>query len=273
MKKIVIAGIVVLVLVAIGYFLLAPSAATAAILYVETGQVDVDTGKGWQAGTDEMELAEGNKVRTGDGEATVVLLEGEVLHLEPNSEVTLSEIGKTIKITQTTGETWNKITKISGIEEYTIETPTTVATVRGTEFMLNEEELAVDDGEVDYGHKGEPGKIKVRGKKRALANVMKEEDMPPEMLEKMKRFPEKYERALKRVRMHEIRKHKGIIMKAAEKKGYTEEQMLQELNEIDEGRKNEEEFYQKVPAMMKPKAKRTYLLTKEIKKAKARQMQ
>src|SRR3990172_6864214 len=126
MKKLVIAAAVILIILGAVYFLaIAPKAATAAILYVERGQVEVNTGTGWQTGNDEMELKKGSGVRTADGEATVVLLEGEVMHLEPNTEVKLEQIsGKKIKITQLAGETWNKVTKISGISEFIVETPT-----------------------------------------------------------------------------------------------------------------------------------------------------
>ncbi|HLF55029.1 MAG TPA: FecR family protein [Candidatus Nanoarchaeia archaeon] len=266
MKKLIIIAVIVLLIIGTGYFLLAPVSATAAVLYVERGQVEVNSGSGWQIGTDEMELSKGSQVKTGDGEATVVLLEGEVVHLEPNSEIKLDQIsGKKIHITQLAGETWNKVTKISGISEFTIETPTTVATVRGTEFILNEEELDVSEGEVDYGLKaGE--KIKVMGGKRALAKMLREENIPEERLARIRNFPEKYEKILKRVRAREIRKHEQIL-RMAEKRGFTEEKIRAQLNEIDEGRQDEEKAYEQVPALMKPKAKRTYLLTKEIKRA------
>lgn len=266
MKKLIIIAVIALLLVGTGYFLLAPASATAAVLYVERGQVEVNSGNGWQTGTDEMELNKGSQVKTGDGEATVVLLEGEVVHLEPNSEIRLDQIsGKKIHITQLAGETWNKVTKISGISEFTIETPTTVATVRGTEFTLNSEELDVTEGEVDYGPK-EGEKIKVMGGKRALAKMLREENIPEERLARIRNFPEKYEKILKRVRAREIRKHRQILQ-MAEKRGLTEEKIRAQLNEIDEGRQDEEKAYEQVPALMKPKAKRTYLLTKEIKRA------
>jgi hypothetical protein len=53
-------------------------------------------------------------------------------------------------------------------------------------------------------------------------------------------------------------------------RGFTEEKMHNELNEMDEGRKDEDKVYNEVPSIMKPRARRTYMLTKEIIKAKAR---
>jgi hypothetical protein len=255
------------------YFVfIAPKPATAAILYVERGSVEVDTGKGWQAGTDEMELSKNSKVRTADGEATVVFYEGEIMHLEPNSEVQLDELSKNeIHVTQLAGETWNKVTKISGVSEFTVETPSTVATVRGTEFAINDNEIYVMEGGVEYGTQ-DKSPIMVKGGNMAIKQIMKEEGISPERLAKLQQFPEKYEKILKKIRAREIRKHKGVLKMAASK-GFTEEKIKHQLNEMDEGRQDEDKTYQEVPSIMKPRARRAYLLTKEIKKAKARMRQ
>ncbi len=272
MKKLAITAIVILVILAGAYFVfIAPKPATAAILYIEKEGVEVNTGSGWQTGADEMELKKNSQVRTSQGEATIIFHEGEVMHLEPNSEVKLDEIsGNEIKVTQLAGETWNKVTKISGISEFTVETPSTVATVRGTEFFLTDEQLDVMNGQVDYENKADKKKMKVGKGKRALKNMMQEEDMPQEMMDKYSQFTEKYVNILKKVRAREIKKHKGMLKMAANK-GYTDEKIKEQLNEVDEGRQDEDKLYQDVPSLMKPRAKRTYLLTKEIKKAKAQQ--
>jgi hypothetical protein len=274
MKKLAIGAVAVLVIIiGIGYFLLAPPPVTAALLYVESGDVQVNTGKGWISATDEMELDTGDSVKTGAGEATLILQEGEVVHLQPNTEIKLDKIsGKSIKLTQSAGETWNKITKISGILEFSIETPNTVATVRGTEFMLNDAQLDVADGEVEFEKKSDKKKMMVRAKKKALAATMREEDMTETDFAKMNKFAGMEVNVLKKVRAREIRKHDALI-KMAEKKGLTKAQMEQDLADVDAGKKNEDEFYEQVPAAMKPKAKRIYLLTKEIKRAQARAQQ
>ena len=270
MKKIIIGIIVLAVIAGIGFFLLSPPAVTAAVLYVESGDVQVNTGAGWQAGQDEMTLNQGDQIKTGEGEATVILREGEVVHLQPNSEIKLDQISdKKIKISQVTGETWNKITKISGVSEFTIETPSTVATVRGTEFILNDEQLDVGDGEVDYGPKDNPGKVKVRANKKALKNKMQEEDLTEADFAKLKKFPQKYINALKKQRMREIKRNKALLKLT--KRDFNDDDIEKAFNEIDEGRVNEDESYEKAPKIVKPRIKRIYQLTKEIKRAKARQ--
>ena len=265
MKKLLIVLAVIVVLLLSGaYFLLRAPSVTAALLYIESGEVQVDVGKGWITGTDEMELSRGAKVKTIAGEATVVLLEGEFIHLEPNSEISIDEVTKNqIKLSQKVGQTWNKITKLSGIKGYIVSTPNTVATVRGTEFILSDEEILVDDGEVEYEHIAKKEKIKVRAKKKALAAAMKEEDTSESA--KFEQQKGKYLKVLKKVRQREVRKHKFLTERA----GYKEQQINQKLEEIDAAPENsEDEAYAKVPRLMKKKAERTYHLTKEIKRVK-----
>lgn len=263
-KKPVIIGIVVAIVAGILYLLLvAPQPATAAVLYVESGSVSVNGG----AGSNEMELKIGDAVKTGDGEATIVFYDGEVMHLQPNSEVEIEKLSSNeVKVKQVAGETWNKITRISGIGAYVIETPNTVATVRGTEFFLSDNEVVVSDGEVLYEHKKEAKKTRVAKGKRALARLMREEEASEEELARFRLFPEKYEKVLKHVREKEIKRHRAIL-RLAGKEEFSEERLRERLNEIDEGREDEDKAYEEIPDVMKQKARRAYLLTKEIKRA------
>lgn len=266
MNKLAIFGIIALVIIGGVYFLLSPPSATAALLYIEEGTVQVDTGNGWQQATDEMELSKGAKVKTTQGQATIVFYEGEIMHLEPESEVEITQLtSKKTKVTQTAGETWNKITKISGMAEFTVETPNTVATVRGTEFILTPEELAVIEGAVEYGPTNNPEQMIVNQGKYAKYLEMNEEDMIEELRAKFSQFPQKYTKILQKIRTREIRKHKTILKMAADR-DFTEEKIQAKLTEIDQGA-DEDKAYEQVPSPLKPKAKRTYLLTKEIKRA------
>ncbi len=267
MKRITIGITLIFLIVGAIFFLLAPAPATAAILYIDSGDVQVDTGKGWIAGTDEMELDQGAKIKTGQGQATIVMLEGEVINLQPNSEIELKEISKKkITISQLTGETLNKVSKISGITEYTVETPTTVATVRGTEFAVSTEKLEVSDGEVEYFKKEEPQKkIRVKKLKRALALDLKEEEMTEKQIERFEKFKENYIKKLERVREREVKKHK-FLLKRAEKRNYSEQKIKQMLQEADEGKRELEDVYKEIPRPLRPKFERTYKISKEIRK-------
>lgn len=265
MNKFIVGIVILAVLIGGAYYvLLVPKAPTAAILYIDRGNVEVDIGGGWQKATDEMELSQSDKVRTTDGEATIVLLEGEVMRLSANTEVELEEISSDeIDIIQLTGETWNKVTKISGITGYTVSTPNTVATVRGTEFIITDDELKVKEGEVDYYRKDNPDKkITVGAEEKATADLEKEDFTEADFAPFDERKQE-YINTLKRVRWREIQKHQGIL-KAAKKQGYGEEEIKQLIIDVDEGREDLDTLYEEVPAVLKPKAEHTYKLTKEI---------
>jgi hypothetical protein len=122
-----------------------------AVLAVHSGDVLVNDAKA-VAG---QELKQGDIVRTGSGKASVVFFEGTVLRLNENTEIVVKEVeraARRVSLRQTVGQTWSRILKISGIKEYSIETPNTVATVRGTGFALKVEDgdtkIAVKKGKV-----------------------------------------------------------------------------------------------------------------------------
>jgi len=265
-KALIITAIIIFIIVASGFFLLAPAPATAALLYVNAGQVDVNTGEGWSIASDEMELAQGAQIRTQEGEATVVLLEGEVISLEPNTHISLDVIrSNEIEISQLAGDTWNKVSKITGISDYTVTTPTTVATVRGTEFFLRQLDLLVGDGTVEYSNINTPhNSLRVREGQKANANRMVEEPMTDEERALFAKWRENYVEILKRVRLREIRKHQTLLNMAKER-GVSEDKIMQWLDEVDRGVRSEDELFHKVPVLLRAKAERTYELTKLIK--------
>ena len=266
---------IVVILVAAGAFwLLYIPPVTAAILYIDEGSVEVDQGRGWITATDQMELKQGNKVRTGEGSASVVLLEGEILHLEPQSEVTLTEISpEKARISQTAGETWNKVTRISGIKTYEVETPTTVATVRGTEFYVllgPEDEVAVQYKEVDVGF------IRTRSKRIIVGPQLKvtlnpetdeiiEEENPNDP--RAERFRQIYIKILKMLREREMQKHSTIFNIAKKAYGITDEQVQQYLDDLDAGNKDLKDAYSNLPKPLQKKAERAYKITQAIQSA------
>ncbi len=116
----------------------------SAQLVINYGNVDIKhAGSSWIAATSGMLLYQSDALRTGDDTyASVILFESSIIRLDSNTEILLKEIiqqAKTTNITieQESGRTWNTIQKISGIDNYEIQTPTTVASVRGTTFDVN----------------------------------------------------------------------------------------------------------------------------------------
>jgi len=271
-------GIAAVVILAVGaYWLFSVPGVSAAVLYVENGTVAVDTGHGWVAGTDEMELPVGAKVRTNpDSTASVILLEGEVVHLEPSTEISIDKVtSDTIHVTQDYGETWNKVTKISGISTFEVETPTTVATVRGTEFFVtanaDEDDVAVSEGTVDVAltnaseAKEEIGPMSKMSFKKKNKQIIKSafDDQA-----KINKFQAKYVKHLQHMRAQELRKQSRVVGMAKRMTGTTDAQIKQHLEELDDGAKDLDAEYKQVPGMLKAKAERTYKLTQAIRKAK-----
>ncbi len=131
----------------------AAKAAPVAMLAVQSGEVFVNDSPA-SAG---MELKEGDTVKTGaKSKASLVFFDSSILRLNENTEIVVKDIvsqgDKKVNLEQTAGQTWSRVLKISGIKEYSIETPNTVATVRGTGFAVSigdgDTIIAVKEGKV-----------------------------------------------------------------------------------------------------------------------------
>jgi hypothetical protein len=142
-KKLLIPVIIVVVILgAVGYFLLPiiGMPAVVAQLVVDSGPVEIDTGSGWVSASGGEQLKQTDSVRTGAGAAaSIVFFESSILRLDQNSQVTISELvadkaSTRVAVDQEAGRTWSKVLKLSGIEDYEVNAPSTVASVRGTGF-------------------------------------------------------------------------------------------------------------------------------------------
>jgi hypothetical protein len=97
----------------------------------------------WEPAKSGMLLHQSDAVRTGeDTYASVILFESSIVRLDSNTQILIKELisdaaATNVTIEQETGRTWNTIQKISGIDNYEVQTPTTVASVRGTTFDVN----------------------------------------------------------------------------------------------------------------------------------------
>jgi hypothetical protein len=140
---IIIPLIVIISIIGILWFTQSSNTVSAQLV-INYGNVDVKhAGSSWMAATSGMLLYQSDALRTGDDTyASVILFESSIIRLDSNTEILLKEIiqqAKTTNITieQESGRTWNTIQKISGIDNYEVQTPTTVASVRGTTFDVN----------------------------------------------------------------------------------------------------------------------------------------
>jgi hypothetical protein len=139
----IIAVLFIFCIIIIAWFVLNPGTEEDEIkaqLIIESGEVQVKTAGGaWTTADNGMDLYESQSVKTGDNtSASIILFKSSIIRLDNNTEVTIrtliEEDETNIEIEQNSGRTWNTISKISGIDNYEVQTPTTVASVRGTSF-------------------------------------------------------------------------------------------------------------------------------------------
>jgi len=144
-KKFLILIPIVIIICIIGFvwFVLTPDIAKAQLV-IDSGTVQIKhSGESWVSAQNGMLLYQSDSIKTGNNtSASLVLFESSIIRLDNNTEVTIQEIlqqeGVTsVKIKQDSGRTWNTVLKMSGIDEYEVHTPTTVASVRGTSFDVN----------------------------------------------------------------------------------------------------------------------------------------
>lgn len=271
MKKtgvvLIIVGALILVLAIAAYITLFTSSIRIAFLNVESGDVQVDQGDGWQQAVDGMKLRLDDRVKTGaDAEAAIILHESVIIGLEPNTEVKIADLDKdNLKIEQDSGSTWNKFTGLSGVKEYEIQTPETVATVRGTEFGVDMEGIVVAEGEVDVSADGEQFTVK-------QGIVLKKQDgkfitrqLTEEERQLMVSRMQKTLTRMKSIRQYEIRK-KPVIYDAVKKAAKLDDAGINsQLERIDSGELDERELVKKSPVSVKP-LERAVEMTQKIKK-------
>jgi len=157
-KKILLIIPVIIIICIIGFigfvwFISAPEVAKAQLI-IDTGTVQVKpTGETWTSAENGMLLYQSDSVKTGNNtSASIVLFESSIIRLDSNTEVTLQEILQeadetSVSIQQDAGRTWNTVLKVSGIDNYEVQTPTTVASIRATAFVV----IVESNGTTYYG--------------------------------------------------------------------------------------------------------------------------
>ncbi len=142
-KTLLIISIIILIcVIGILWFIINLGEATVkAQLIIESGIVEIKhEGDDWSTAKNGTILYQSDIIRTGNNtEASVVFFESSIIRLDSNTEIILKELiteaeKTSITIQQNSGRTWNTVLKVSGIDDYEVQTPTTVASVRGTSF-------------------------------------------------------------------------------------------------------------------------------------------
>lgn len=153
-KTFLIIPIIILIcIIGITWFVLSQGGVAKAQLIVESGNVYVKHSGGvWMPAENNMDLFQSDSIKTGENSsASIILFKSSIIRLDSNTEVTIQEIIQedetNVNIHQKKGRTWNSILKISGIDDYEVQTPTTIASIRGTAFVV----IVWENGSSYYG--------------------------------------------------------------------------------------------------------------------------
>lgn len=248
----VLGALVILALVGGGYYWLIGSPTRTAFLNIEEGQVEVNQGSSWLPAVDDMDLKRSDKVRTLNGQATIVLFESILVSLDENTEVSIDSLVKEkVSVKQESGSTWNKFTGLSGVQSYEVITPNTVATVRGTAFGVDtaeEDNILVGEGNVGVASGGEEASVaafekvsKKKGSKFNKAEWSKDDKV------KIKKKVIRHIERLKKLRWAELGKKKPLVDKLKAKYQVTDADIQKFFEDVDAGKKDDAVVLNKVP--------------------------
>lgn len=254
-----------ILILAITYINLNKSELVTAQLSVESGSVLVNN----QAVQDTNKLKQGDVIETKEGSlATVILYESIIIGLEENTKITLEDLSKAHpKVKQDSGSTWNKFTKLMGMQDYSISSGNTVASVRGTFFkfkkgqvITGEGNVSVEEGnETDYVGNGEVLEINDSG-------IIKRKMNSTEFEEFDKNTNRTIEQ-LRKLRQKEIEKHPRILAIVKDRFNVTDEMIQTTLIEADEGKVDIEAMKAKSPIKIKS-IEKIVIITKKIQELK-----
>ncbi|UCF49387.1 MAG: FecR domain-containing protein [Thermoplasmatales archaeon] len=154
--RIIVPVIIIICLIVIVGFFLTPGVVAdkaKAQLIINSGEVQIKSeGESWKSAESGIYLYSSDSVKTGNNSsASIILFETSIVRLDSNTQVTIGELVRdeetSVTIQQDSGRTWNTVYKISGIDNYEVQTPTTVASVRGTAFVV----IVQENGSSYYG--------------------------------------------------------------------------------------------------------------------------
>lgn len=135
------------ILILASYLYISTENSAKAVLIPQSGSVYVND----RLVLEETKITEKDIVETKDNsEALLLIHESILVTVEPKTIIRVDSLLKDdVSITKATGSTWNKFTKLNGVTNYKVKTPNAVATVKGTEFGLDDNGLIVAEGKVD----------------------------------------------------------------------------------------------------------------------------
>jgi len=228
----IIAAVLIIGLVAV-YISVTSSPTLKAQIHVEAGQVLVNGNPITGDGT----LKQGDVIETkADGQATVILYESVLISLDENTKVTLDDLTQQHpKVSQEGGETWNKFTKLSGVEDYSVSSGNSVASVRGTAFAVKGDKIVTGEGEVQYDVDGKSYRVLRNRVVERLNGTVKERDANQGEKDDINRKGERIIKMLKFMREKEIQKHPRVAAMIKARLGVDDAGLKELLEKADNG--------------------------------------
>jgi len=137
---------------------------------------------------EEISIPSGTEVRTSNGIAVVVFLDDSIMTIDENTTVIVNYDDKSVSILQSIGNTWHRVTSlISSNNSYEVNTPSALATVRGTIFGVmvgadGESDVMVDESLVDVSQHTGHGLEFIGQLQARQALLVTQREMRPDMI-------------------------------------------------------------------------------------------
>mgnify|MGYP006292796445 CR=1 FL=1 len=224
-----------------------------AVLYVGDGDVRVDQGEGYGPAEDGMTLASSDKVKTGaSSEASLVLHDSVVLDIHEGSEVWIEDLSQeNPRIRQESGSSWVKFLGIMDVDTFSVSTPTSMATARGTAFEVNMDSIKVAEGTVEVVVDGHTFTVEIFEKVELVDGSYVKTEMKDDEKEQLVVKMEDNLETLKRVRDEKIRleysRFQALFDEALAEEDLTFEEAMSQIGKLDRGEVSLEEVLSRSP--------------------------
>ncbi len=193
---------------------------TPATLYPQ-GNVNVERGTQKLLATEEFELQTKDIIITNpDSSAKVALFNSIFVDIDSNTKVSLESLKKdNIQLNQEYGSTWSKVTKLFAVNNYNLQTPNSIASVRGTEFGTENNQTdtlnTLIDGVLEVNNGKDKLTLKNLGAIESSKEKLKETSIKnkEKVIEKINKISEELNKDRKRVLWKFLKNNKLLLKK------------------------------------------------------------
>lgn len=243
---------VILILAIIFTIFLLPNKSEDYSLVLKRGDVNVLLkGSDWIKVTEQENHYDNlEEVKTGDGEAVLTLFKSTIIMVEKDSLVKIKDVvDEDVLIKNENGKTWHKFLGLSGIKNYEVETTHTVASVRGTSFLIENDEnsskFMLAEGELRFNNTDEI--IDPLQKITFFNDTFLVENMTEDEIAEILEYSKKTVEEMKNVRYTMINEYSNVVETIKKLTKTTDEDIEQTLIEIDQGIVDDKELVEQSP--------------------------